>query len=138
MDGSLTQWTWVWASSRGWWWTEEPEVLQSMGSQRVRHDWVTELKADLNSCVNSRCTATWFSWMCMHVLSHCHFWLFMAQWTVACESPLSMAFCRPEYWSGLPFPPPGVLLHPGIELGCPVYCISRQSLLRKHFLNAEN
>ena len=40
---SLTQWTWVWASPRSWWWTGEPGVLQSMGLQRVRHDWATEL-----------------------------------------------------------------------------------------------
>ena len=40
---SLTRWTWVWLSSGSWWWTGEPGVLQSMGSQRVRHDWVTEL-----------------------------------------------------------------------------------------------
>ena len=40
---SLTQWTWVWVNSRSWWWTGRPGVLQSMGSQRVRHDWVTEL-----------------------------------------------------------------------------------------------
>ena len=40
---SLTQWTWVWASSGNWWWTEKPSILQSMGSQRVGHDWVTEL-----------------------------------------------------------------------------------------------
>ena len=40
---SLTQWTWVWASSRSWWWTGKPGVLQSMGSKKVRHDWVTEL-----------------------------------------------------------------------------------------------
>ena len=33
----------VWASSRSWWWTEKPGVLQSMGSQRVGHNWVTEL-----------------------------------------------------------------------------------------------
>ena len=39
---SLTRWTWVWASSRSWWWTEKPGMLQSMGLQRVRHDWVTE------------------------------------------------------------------------------------------------
>ena len=35
---SLTQWTCVWASSRNWWWTGKPGVLQVMGSQRVRHD----------------------------------------------------------------------------------------------------
>ena len=40
---SLTQWRWVWTSSESWWWTVKPGVLQSMGSQRVRHDWVTEL-----------------------------------------------------------------------------------------------
>ena len=38
-----TQWTWVWVNSRSWWWTGRPAVLQSMGSQRVGHDWVTEL-----------------------------------------------------------------------------------------------
>jgi len=40
---SLTSWTWVWAGSRRWWWTGKTGMLQSMGSQRVRHDWVTEL-----------------------------------------------------------------------------------------------
>ena len=39
---SLTQWTWVWASSGRWWRTRKTDVLQSMGSQRVRHDWATE------------------------------------------------------------------------------------------------
>ena len=39
---SLTQWTWVWVSSGSWWWTGKPGVLQSMGSQRVRHAWATE------------------------------------------------------------------------------------------------
>ena len=40
---SPTQWTWVWVNSRSWWWTGRPGVLQSMGSQRVRHNWATEL-----------------------------------------------------------------------------------------------
>ena len=40
---SWTQWTWVWASSGSWWRTGKPGVLQSMGLQRVEHDWVTEL-----------------------------------------------------------------------------------------------
>ena len=39
---SLTQRTWVWASSGSWWWTGKPGVLQATGSQRVGHDW-TEL-----------------------------------------------------------------------------------------------
>ena len=40
---SPTQWTWVWANSRSWWWTGKPGVLHSVGSQRVGHDWATEL-----------------------------------------------------------------------------------------------
>ena len=39
---SPTQWTWVWANSGRWWRTGKPGVLQSMRSQRVRPDWVTE------------------------------------------------------------------------------------------------
>ena len=39
---SLTRWTRVWASSGSWWWTRKPGVLQSMGSQKVGHDWATE------------------------------------------------------------------------------------------------
>ena len=39
---SPTQWTWVWVNSGSWWWTGRPGVLQSMGSQRVGHDWTTE------------------------------------------------------------------------------------------------
>ena len=38
-----TQWTWVWVNFGSWWWTGRPGVLQFMGSQRIRHDWVTEL-----------------------------------------------------------------------------------------------
>ena len=40
---SPTQWTWVWASFGNWWQTGKPGMLQSMGSQRVVHNWVTEL-----------------------------------------------------------------------------------------------
>ena len=39
---SSTQWTWVWANSRKQWRIRKPGVLQSMGLQRVRHDWATE------------------------------------------------------------------------------------------------
>jgi len=54
LDGwmaSLTQCTWVWVSARSWWWTGRPGVLQFMGSQRVRHDWVTELNWTESPCV---------------------------------------------------------------------------------------
>ena len=50
---SPTQWTWVWVKSRSWWWTGKPGMLQSMGSERVRHDWVTELNCYI--CIYS-CT----------------------------------------------------------------------------------
>ena len=40
---SLTQWTWVWVNSGSWWWTGRPVVLRFMGSQRVGHDWTTDL-----------------------------------------------------------------------------------------------
>ena len=52
---SPTRWTWVWASSRGWWWTGKPGVLQSMGSQRVdmseQLNWTEET---LNFTIQSR------------------------------------------------------------------------------------
>ena len=40
---SLTRWTWVWVNSGSLWWTGRPGVLRFMGSQRVGHDWATEL-----------------------------------------------------------------------------------------------
>ena len=40
---SLTRWTWVWVNSGSWWCTGRPGVLRFMGSQRVGHDWATEL-----------------------------------------------------------------------------------------------
>ena len=40
---SPTRCTWVWVNSGSWWWTGRPGVLRFMGSQRVRHDWATEL-----------------------------------------------------------------------------------------------
>ena len=52
--GSLTQWTWVLSKlTRRWWWTGRPGVLQSMGSQRFGHDWVTELFTILHKHSNS-------------------------------------------------------------------------------------
>ena len=42
---SPTRWIWVWVNSGSWWWTGRPGVLQFMGSQRVGHDWATELNS---------------------------------------------------------------------------------------------
>ena len=40
---SPTRWAWVWVNSGSWWWTRRPGVLRFMGSQRVGHNWATEL-----------------------------------------------------------------------------------------------
>ena len=52
---SPTRWTWVWVNSRSWWWTGRPGMLLFMGSQRVGHDWGTELN--------------WLSWWCHQTIS---------------------------------------------------------------------
>ena len=52
-------------------------------------------------------------WQIVVQLSHVR--LFATPCTVACQVPLSVGFPRQEYWSGLPFPPPGDLPEPGIE-----------------------
>ena len=54
---------------------------------------------------------------CAQLLSHVQ--LFMTPWTVAHQAPLSMRFSRQEHWSGEPWPPPGDLPDPGIELASP-------------------
>ena len=78
--------------------------------------------------------------------------LFETLWTVAHQAPLSMRFSRQEYWSGLPFHPPGDLPHPGIEpkspvleadslplhhLGSPYFCLKphKPSICRRFFFS---
>ena len=51
------------------------------------------------------CVVSWFS----------HVQLFATLWTIACQAPLSTGFSRQEYWSRLPFPPPGDLADPGTK-----------------------
>ena len=63
---SLTRWAWVWVNSGSWWWTGRPGMLQFMGSQRVGHNWATEL--------NHHHIATFFLVMskhlgCFHILA---------------------------------------------------------------------
>ena len=50
------------------------------------------------------------------ILAISHLWVFLNLWIVAHQAPPSVLFSRQEYWSGLPFPPPGDLPNPGIEL----------------------
>ena len=54
-------------------------------------------------------TLSWCVCMCVYVQ------LFVTPWTIACQVPLSMEFSRQGYWSGLSFPSPGEIPHPGIE-----------------------
>ena len=53
--------------------------------------------------------------LCVHAQSLSHVQLFATPETVACQAPLSMEYCRKEYFSGLPFPTPRDLPGPGIE-----------------------
>ena len=71
----------VWVNSGSWWWTGRPGVLRFMGSQRVRHDWATEL-----------------NWWILREHSHLVYcfvqlfscvWLFATPWTVARQASLS-------------------------------------------------
>ena len=54
-------------------------------------------------------------YMCVYVWSLSHVQLFETPWTIAFQTPLSRGFSRQEYWSGLPFSPPGNLPNPGIK-----------------------
>ena len=98
---SLIWWAWVWASSGSWWWTGKPGVLQFKGSQRVRHDWATEMNWTELMVVGGSVAKS-----CLTLAT---------PWTVACQVPLSLGFSRQEYWSGLPFPSPGDLPNPGVK-----------------------
>ena len=71
--------------------------------------------------------AKWISYCFVQSLSQV--WLFVTPWTAASQALLSMKFSSQEYWSGLPFPSPELLPHPGIErkFSC-ISCIGRQIL----------
>ena len=56
---------------------------------------------------------------CVCVCVRSRVWLFVTPQNIAHQAPLSMRFSRQEYWSGLPFPSPGDLPNPGIELESP-------------------
>ena len=56
-----------------------------------------------------------FPSVCLIVVLVARVLLFVTQWAVACQDPLSMEFSRQDYWSELPFPLPGDLPNPGIK-----------------------
>ena len=74
---SLTQWTWVWVNFRSWWWTERPGVLQFMGSQRVGHDWATELKwTELKDHIQSKAFLSYsVAWILALQNKHFAYWM---------------------------------------------------------------
>ena len=89
-------------------WIQEPCVLQSMGSQRVGHDWVTNsfflffLRDWLDTSPKNM-----FKWPMLLLLSHfSRVWLRATPQTAAHQAPSSLGFPRHEHWSGLPFPSP--------------------------------
>ena len=106
-------------------WTEEPGRLQSMGWQRVGHNWAVnnftfkggeEGSPELWDVPRPE----WPPQIC-----HCGGLVaklcltLVTPWTVASQAPLSMGFFRQEYWRGLPCPPPGDLPNPEDEPGLP-------------------
>ena len=89
-----TQWTWVWVIFGSWWWTEWSDMFQSIKSQRVRHDWVTELTDWLKTRKQSKCPLTeecikkWY----VHFQSSVQFYL--TPWTTAHHASLSFTISR--------------------------------------------
>ena len=85
LDGITTWRTWVWVNPGSWWWTGRPGVLQFMGSQRVGHDWATELNwAELN------CLSKLVTLFC--VCSHFH-----SLTTCILRAALYQVLCGPSF-----------------------------------------
>ena len=114
LDGIInsTQGTWVWASSRRWWRTGKPGVLQSVG--------VAESQTRLSTSVSKSQIYTYHpiltALLCVCVSSVAQPCLTLCDpMDRSLQSPLSMRFSRQEYCSRLPCPPPEDLPNPGIE-----------------------
>ena len=123
-EASLTESTWVWVSSGSWWWTRRPSMWQSMGLQRVRQNWVTELnwtelkvlpwdmlKGNTDVLLDINFKA--LSYLCDSLV------VVVELVAVACQGPLSMRFSRQEYWRGSWFLSPEDLHDPGIKTTSP-------------------
>ena len=131
LDALLTQWTWVWASSRRWWGTGNHGVLQSMGLQRVRHDWATELNWKHRASHRICCclVASNYSYLLvsnkssLNILWHCpsldwnvnwpfqscgHCWVSQIFWHIECSTLTASSF---RIWNSLAgISPPSVAL----------------------------
>ena len=96
---SLTRWTWVCMDFRSWWLTRKPGMLRFMGSQRVGHDWETELNWTLNfDTVLTSSSFLKFLLLLENYISSVQlfslFWLFATPWTAACQTSLSITNTR--------------------------------------------
>ena len=106
---------------------EEPSGIQSMGSQRVGHDWATSLSLSTPETRMRVCIRSRFS----------HVQLFVTPWTIAHQAPPSMGFSRQEYLSQLPCPPPGDLSNPGIKpMSLNISSIDKWALYHQHHLGS--
>ena len=103
-----------------WQWTGRPGVLCFMWSQRVGHNWVTELNwterlRNEFSTNYQFLTRVYYSLPEVSVIANsCGFYR-LCNINRLCQPPLSTGFSKQEYWSGLPFPPSGDLPYPGNE-----------------------
>ena len=91
------------AMDRGAWWATVHRI-----AKLDMPEWLTHI-AVLNVI------SIWW----VHAQSLCHVWLFETPCTVAHQTPMSIGLSQQEYWSGLPFPPPGDPPDPGMEPGSP-------------------
>ena len=108
-------------------WKKKPHSVNSTALNILFPKRVTLRPSDLLNCglkfsQVTLCDIIWLVFLCLYrqccdVLSYVR--LSVTPWTVARQAPLSTGFSRQEYWSGLPFPPPGDLPHPGIEAASP-------------------
>ena len=102
-----SQWNLSTLGYHGSWWTNPMSILSAAPRSKALTSWLWRKK----------------------VKSLSRFLLSATPWPAACQAPPSRGFSRPEYWSGLPFPPPGDLPDPGIRARSPTlqtlfYCLS--------------
>ena len=112
-------------TNRGAWWATVDEVAKSWTWLSDWHAHPVALQCYVSVCRTEK-RASYMDTRVLRRLSRIQ--LSVTPRTVARQAAPSMGFSRPECWGGLPCPPPGDLLHPGIESAAPAYC--RQILYR--------
>ena len=86
---SLTWWMWVWVNSGSWWWTGRPGLLRFMGSQRVGHNWATELNAIEMIYILVSCKGMVEIQLTQHgfeLSSFTFMWIFLNKYILLCDS----------------------------------------------------